>query len=97
MGGAYQMITAIEPQLDTVLPANRSEVGASGWAGWLIETRVPDFDPAPEDVPGTTISSFYYTAATATVLKLLEQEGKQIVSIGSASLPTIRLGDDSSA
>lgn len=85
MGGNSQMLRVPAAGLDLAVMTNRHDVNAVELAQLILDTCLVNLRPARSSWP--VVVGNYFSPTTERVIQLLEQGGRQVVSVDSMSMP----------
>ncbi len=96
VGGASQMLKVVDHGLDLIIMTNgRSTLDLYNLVDAVIDACIPGLPPALPGEMGKPATGSFHSAATGRVLALVEQDGRQAVTVGGMTLPARQEADGS--
>jgi hypothetical protein len=94
VGGSSQMLKVLDHELDIILMTNgRSGLDLYNLVDAIIDCCIDGLPPVPAEAAGKPVTGTFYSAETGRVLTLVDNAGKQAMTIGGMSLPARREAD----
>ncbi|MGI4800295.1 MAG: serine hydrolase domain-containing protein [Janthinobacterium lividum] len=88
VGGRSQMLKVLDHDLDLIVLSNGfGMLPLYNLVDAIIDACIPDLPPV-SDAADAVDAGVFYSAKSGRLLKLVEQEGRQLLDIGGAALPT---------
>lgn len=93
IGGASQMLKALDHGLDIIILGNRP-IDSMGLAERVLDAVLPDLEKAREK-PAKAVSGTWINRKTGQVVQLIDKDGEQLLDAATMPLPTLANEDGS--